>query len=261
MLTRFKTKKIYINITVGECLKKKREEMGISIKQISEKLKIRISYIEDLEENNYNKLPPDVYVKGFVKSYSKYIGFDPEKMARLYGTERAIGNKIENKKNPKKKKKKKDLFISKYVIITPKILTVFFSLFFLLIIGYYLWYQISSFNSVPYLFISSPVEDMISETLEIEVAGQTEKEAVIKINGEEVFVDSEGYFSEIILLKPGNNILNIEAINRFNKSDTRIRNIIYKKTFESVPTNINKTEDVTSEENLDLIENIEFIRP
>jgi transcriptional regulator with XRE-family HTH domain len=236
MLTRFKTKKVNITVTVGECLKKKREEKGISIKEISEKLKIKMSYLEDLEENNYDKLPPDVYVKGFIRSYAQLVGFNAQKMVDLYNKEKVIDDKIENKKNPKRKSNKERKFlISNYIIITPKILTIIFSLLILSIVGYYLWHQISSFNSTPYLFISSPITDQISDKSEIEVAGQTEAQAALKINGEDVFIDSDGYFSEIILLESGNNVLIIEATNRFNRTDRQIRNIIYKKKLDPVP--------------------------
>ncbi len=267
-LTRFKTKKVNITVTVGECLKKKREEKEISIKEISEKLKIKTSYLEDLEENNYDKLPPDVYVKGFIRSYAQFVGFNAQKMVDLYSKEKAIDNKIENKKNQKRKGETgRKFLISNYIIITPKILTIIFSLLVLSIVGYYLWHQISSFNSTPYLFISSPTADQISDKSEIEVAGQTETQATLRINGENVFIGSDGYFSETILLKSGNNILIIEATNRFDRTARQVRNIIYEKKLEPVPVDFlendifekNKEEDI--EENIFLNEEMEFIGP
>ncbi|MCK4891475.1 MAG: helix-turn-helix domain-containing protein [Candidatus Pacebacteria bacterium] len=262
MLTQFKTKKVNITATAGELLKRKREKKGISIKEVSEKLKIKTSYLEDIEENNYNKLPPDVYVKGFIKSYSRLIGSNAQKMVDLYSKEKAIDVKMKNK-NKEKSTKEKKLLISNYIIITPKILTVFFSLFILFIIGYYLWHQISSFNSTPYLFISNPIVDQISDKSEIEIAGQTEVQSVLKINGEDVFVDYDGYFNEIILLKPGNNVLNIEATNRFNRTSRQIRNIIYEKKLEPVPVDFleNNIFEENNKENIYLNEKIEFIGP
>ncbi|MEA2097616.1 MAG: helix-turn-helix domain-containing protein [Patescibacteria group bacterium] len=263
MLTRFKTKKVNITVTAGECLKKKREEIGISIKEISEKLKIKVSYLEDLEENNYDKLPPDVYVKGFIRSYAQFVGFNAQKMVDLYSKEKAIDDKVENKKNPKRKiNKERKFLVSNYIIITPKILTVVLSLLFLSIVGYYLWHQISSFNSTPYLFISSPVADQISDKSEIEVAGQTEAQATLKINEEDVFIDSDGYFSEIIILESGNNIIVIEATNRFNRTTRQVRNIIYEKKFEPIPDDFLES-DVSEdkEEEIFFEGEIEFIGP
>jgi cytoskeletal protein RodZ len=233
MLTQFKTKQVNTSITVGERLKKKRIEMEISIREVSEKLKVKADYISDLEENNYDKLPPDVYVKGFIKSYAALIGLDAQEMVDLYNKERAIGEKNENKKQFKKKTEKRKFSISRYIIITPKILTIFSTLIILSIAGYYLFHQLSSFNSTPYLFVSNPIGDQSQDKSEIEVRGQTEKEASLKINGEDVFVDSDGNFKQIIILKPGNNVLNIEAANKFNKTAELTRNIIYEKKLES----------------------------
>lgn len=263
ILNKFKTKKVNITVTVGERLKEKREEEGISIKEISEKLKIKMSYLEDLEENNYDKLPPDVYVKGFIRSYAQFVGFDAQKMVNLYSKEKDIDDKIRNKKNSKRKiNKRKKFLISNYIIITPKILTVVFSLFILSIIGYYLWHQISSFNSTPYLFISNPMADQISDKPEIEVSGQTEAQATLKINEEDVFIDSDGYFSEIIILESGNNILVIEATNRFDRTTKQVRNIIYKKNLESVPIDFSESDVLEDEKEEILFEDeIEFIGP
>lgn len=271
MLTQFKTKQVNATITVGERLKKRRKEKEISIKEVGEKLKVKVDYLSNLEENNYDKLPPDVYVKGFIKSYAALVGFDAQEMVDLYNKERAIGEKIENKKQSGEKAEKRKFSISRYIIITPKILTIFSSLIILSIVGYYLFHQLSSFNSAPYLFISNPIADQSQNEPEIEVKGQTEKQASVKINGEDVFVDSDGNFKQIIMLKPGSNVLNIEAVSRFNKTTELTRNIIYEKKLEPFEF---KTEDNNgevdgasaeegnvTEESLKLDGKVEFIGP
>ena len=263
MLTRFKTKKVSASITVGECLKKRREDLGITLKQISEKLKISENNLENLENNKYDKLPPDVYVKGFIKGYCEIVGYSFEKILNLYNLERNTGDKLQKIK-PKNKTKKMSLS-GNYPIVTPKIITLIFSALVIFVIGYYLWYQVSSFSSTPYLFVSNPLNDQIINNAEIQVSGQTEDDVIIKINGEDIFVDPTGYFSETIFLKYGNNILEIEAVNKFNKKSLEVRNIIYQKKLEPVPTNTEKEEtdesdkDLKYEDNFD--EDIEFIGP
>ena len=234
LLNKFKTKKVKTTVTVGECLKRKREELGISIKDLGDKLRIKVDYLEDLEENNYEKLPPDVYVKGFIKSYSELVGFNPEKMIELFKKEKEIENKVESR-NKKEKKYEKKFALKKYITITPKIITVFLSLLILSIIGYYFWHQLSSFNSEPYLFVSSPFADEVTNDSETIVSGETEIGIILKINGEDVFVDEEGYFKENIMLQPGKNVLIIEAVNRFDKTAEETRNIIYEKKLKPMP--------------------------
>jgi len=234
LLNKFKTKKVKTTVTVGECLKRKREELNISIKDLGDKLKIKADYLENLEKNNYEKLPPDVYAKGFIKSYAELVGFNAEKMIELFKKEKEIEDKIESR-NRKKKKREKKFAIKKYVFITPKIVTVFLSLFLLSVVGYYFWHQLSSFNSEPYLFISSPLTDEATNNSEIVVSGETEIGIALKINGEDVFVDEEGYFKENIMLQPGKNVIIIEVVNRFDKTAEEIRNVIYEKKLKSMP--------------------------
>ena len=234
LLNKFKTKKVETMVTVGECLKRRREKLEISIKDLGDNLKIKSDYLKDLEENNYEKLPPDVYVKGFIKSYSELVGFDSEKMIELFRKEREIEDKVKSR-NKKEKKHEKKLVLREYVAITPKIVTVFLSLFILSVIGYYFWHQLSSFNSEPYLFISSPFTDEITNDFEIIVSGETEIGIILEINGEDVFVDEEGYFKENIMLQPGKNVIIVKAVNRFDKTAKEIRNIIYEKKLKPMP--------------------------
>jgi len=242
LLNKFKTKKVETVLTVGECLKRRREELDISLKGISEKLKIKIGYLENLEMGNYEELPPDVYVKGFIKSYAQFVGLDSEKMVGIYNREKKIESKI------KKKSQKEEAYMNKFTtqnfaIITPKIVTAFFSLLILLIVGYYLWYQISSFNSAPYLFVSSPYEDQVVNDSNITIEGETEREVIIEINGQSIFVNPDGYFEEYIILQPGKNVLIIEAKNKFDRTAREVRNIIYEKKFEPVQINIKNEEE------------------
>lgn len=266
ILNKFKTKKVETVLTVGECLKRKREGLSISIKDASEKLKIKIDYLEDLENNNYKELPPDVYVKGFIKSYARFVGLDPEKMVDIYDREKNIENKIERKFRKKEIYTKK-LTTQNFAIITPKIITAFFSLLILSIIGYYLWHQINSFNSAPYLFVSSPYENHITYDSNIIVKGETEKEVSVKINGQDVFVDQNGYFEEDLILQPGKNVFVVEAINRFSKTTKEVRNIIYEKELEEVWVDIKNDEEENDSDiiDIDLEEeteyNIEVIGP
>jgi len=250
ILNKFKTKKVETILTAGECLKRKRKELNISTKDISEKLRIKIGYLENLEESNYEKLPPDVYVKGFIKNYAQLVGLDPEKMTGIYNREKKIENKIE------KKYQKKEIFTSKltkqnFAVITPKIITAFLSLLVLFIVGYYLWYQISSFNSTPYLFVSSPYEDQIINDSDITIEGETERETTIKINGQDVFVNPDGYFKENIMLQPGENILTIEAVNKFNRTAKEVRNIIYEKEPELFQIEIKNENDDNADFNVE----------
>ena len=68
-----------INIKFYEKLKKERTTKKISLKEISEYTKINLSYLESLENGDFNVLP-NVYVRLFLRSYCIYIGIDYKKI-------------------------------------------------------------------------------------------------------------------------------------------------------------------------------------
>ena len=68
------TKKNIETLTLGEKLKKLRSERRISLGDVSRNTKIQIKYLEFIEEGAYDKLPADVYAKGFLKSYAEFLG-------------------------------------------------------------------------------------------------------------------------------------------------------------------------------------------
>jgi curved DNA-binding protein CbpA len=58
----------------GKGLVQLREIVGIDQAEIQERTKISIEYIKAMENNDFQKLPSLVYVRGFLKIYLQYLG-------------------------------------------------------------------------------------------------------------------------------------------------------------------------------------------
>ncbi|TDX45427.1 helix-turn-helix domain-containing protein [Orenia marismortui] len=65
-------------------LKFKREELGIALKQAEEETKIRIDYLRALEAGEFDYIQGEVFVKGFLKVYSSYLGLDKKEILADY---------------------------------------------------------------------------------------------------------------------------------------------------------------------------------
>ena len=63
---------------IGKILKEKREEKGLSLYDVSERLCLRRTLIGAIEEGDWNPLPHEVYVKGFVRKYASILHADSE---------------------------------------------------------------------------------------------------------------------------------------------------------------------------------------
>ncbi|MDQ3368705.1 MAG: helix-turn-helix domain-containing protein [Myxococcota bacterium] len=71
-------------IFTGPLLRQIREAIGIELREIAEKSKIGMAYLNALEGDNFGKLPAAVYVRGFLAEYSRALGLDGERVKQTY---------------------------------------------------------------------------------------------------------------------------------------------------------------------------------
>jgi flagellar biosynthesis protein FlhG len=69
---------------LGADLRKLRESRGISLREIAVSSKIGLRFLEYIEEDRFNLLPPAVYLRGFLLEYARALGVDPKRMADAY---------------------------------------------------------------------------------------------------------------------------------------------------------------------------------
>ena len=130
----FSKKKIEVK-TLGERLKNIRERANISIEEISKVTKINKKYLEYIENDDYFNLPSDVYVRGFLRSYSNFLGIEAEDVIRIYKKEKEIQLNIQ-KVNINSKKKKK-IIMPTIVLPFRMIVGILVGIFFVSIVGYF----------------------------------------------------------------------------------------------------------------------------
>jgi hypothetical protein len=69
---------------IGPALRKARLLRGKSLEEASRETHIRADYLRALERERFDALLGDVYVRGFLRSYSAYLGLDPTKVLTVY---------------------------------------------------------------------------------------------------------------------------------------------------------------------------------
>ncbi len=75
--------------TLGARLKMERESRGVSIKEIADATNINMSFLEGLENDDYSEFPAEVFIIGFLRSYSNHLGIDSEKVILDYESTKA----------------------------------------------------------------------------------------------------------------------------------------------------------------------------
>ncbi len=69
---------------IGPALREARVSLGKSLDEASRDTRIKSDYLQAMERESFDSLRGDVYVRGFLRSYSSYLGLDPEKVITAY---------------------------------------------------------------------------------------------------------------------------------------------------------------------------------
>lgn len=79
---------------LGERLRTARERQGITLAQVAAETRILQRYLLALEDGDYHQLPGDVYTRGFVRNYARYLGLPADELIELYRQERGFSEPI-----------------------------------------------------------------------------------------------------------------------------------------------------------------------
>ena len=69
---------------IGNTLREARVRRSITLQQVEEDTKIRVKYIQAMENEDFDVMPGATFVKGFLRTYSEYLSLDPEVMLDEY---------------------------------------------------------------------------------------------------------------------------------------------------------------------------------
>lgn len=68
----------------GEILREAREAKGLTTSQVAARTHILLKTIENLEEENFSKIPAPIYGRGFVRLYCECVGIDSRPLIEEY---------------------------------------------------------------------------------------------------------------------------------------------------------------------------------
>ncbi len=72
---------------VGAELRAARQRLGWSVPDVAATLRIRLPYLEAIEEGRLSDLPGNAYAVGFLRSYATFLGLDAAEVARRFRAE------------------------------------------------------------------------------------------------------------------------------------------------------------------------------
>ena len=205
---------------VGQRLKARRKELGVSLAQVELETKIRGKFLTLLESGDYSKLPNDIYTRGFVQQYSAYLGVSGQLMAEQYVSER--GGAIEAETRAPRIQKPRRL------IVTGRLIGLAATALVVAAVVGYLLLQFSSLAAAPHLILTAPSGDATITGSSVRIAGNTTPGSDVSVNDTLVPSDANGQFSDTLALQDGINVIRISSRSKLGKRTLITRNIIAK---------------------------------
>jgi len=71
--------------TLGKYLSDAREARQLDLRDAAQQTRISINYLKALEEEDFARLPGEVFVKGFLKNYGRFLRLDESEVMKKYG--------------------------------------------------------------------------------------------------------------------------------------------------------------------------------
>jgi len=224
--------------TIGEVLREKRKQKGLHVKQVAETIRIRVEYIKALETGDYGAFPSEVYVKGFLKNYAKFLGIGREKALAMYRRENKEIRQAQIETNKIKRPKLNfNLTPEKLILAIVSIVTIS--------IVYYIATQVGAIIQTPELALSSPVLVTEEQTGRYEtdkntldIKGKVSAGSTLKLNGDEIITNNLQQFEvKDLEINPGENEFSFIAESQFGRA-TKVSLIVTRtiqKELEAAP--------------------------
>jgi cytoskeleton protein RodZ len=77
---------------IGDTLREARSRKGLSLRDVEDATKIRLRYLQALENDDFEMIPGPTFVKGFMRTYGAFLGLDADLLVNEYRSryERAV---------------------------------------------------------------------------------------------------------------------------------------------------------------------------
>lgn len=209
---------------VGKVFAEAREARRLTIAKVSEITHIPERLLYRLEAEEYDKLPPDAFLRGTIAKYSDALGLDAQEMlAKYYASQKAklitAGGR--------------DCMPSNRFESAKPFMTSLHAghLAWTLAIGGFLYLAIEarSFVSPPKIYLENlPADEFLASEDIMPLSGQVYGSRAVSINGERIGTDKSGKFLYGLKLNDGVNTVVIEAKNRFGNTVKVIRTITFR---------------------------------
>lgn len=238
-------------VKLSDILKNQRKLLGYELSQVSEHTKIPINKLEALEKGQYEAFDSEVFLKGFLKNYIKFLDLDYEKTIAIYRREREIQKESSIANTSTSESEDKPGFI-----LTPTKVLITIIVFLALALFTFVAIQVNRIIKPPDLVLTDPLEarapeEKIFETsaASITLKGTVESGSILTVNGNKINTNNLQEFQiSDFSLEEGSNIIEIQAENQFLKKNTIKINVVRNTSENPVVQDFTNSQSTSSED-------------
>jgi len=194
--------------TPGGLLQEKRLLKELTLDDVAKKTKIKIEYLEAIENSHFDQLPSSTFAKGFLRNYATFLALNPDTIVAMFRRDFTQNQKGE--------------IVPRGLIEPvggkPKYFSVSVILMIIATFAFlgFLGFQLINWWSLPKIKLLSPQNgDTYGE--KVTFKGTTAQDAIVIVDGQQVIVDQNGQFTLDLIFPAGTHSVIIETKNRQGK--------------------------------------------
>jgi transcriptional regulator with XRE-family HTH domain len=199
-------------------LKNARKARRISVQKLAKLMHVPDSTIDAMESQGSGGLPLTNLV-GLTNRYVKEVGLDPTEISEEL---QALKPRAQTKTHHSRRTPGSRIFVASRASVA-----LIAGIFLSIILGYAAW-QAWQLTAAPRLVLSSPAGNVVTDNPEVKVTGSANVESSVMVNGSNISLADDGTFEAVIYLQPGQNFVQVRAINALGHEAVEDRLIVYR---------------------------------
>jgi cytoskeleton protein RodZ len=222
MAETFNRRKIANHETLGQKLKRQREHTHLSVEAVAAQLAVKPEYLAAIERSDYRALPSKVFVRNYVRNYTKFLKLNWATVEPLLDQELKVYAVQPDIPTLKRHLTKRPLRVFQVVGVVGVI-------FLIVAVGAYFSFEIGNIIQPPELTLYDVPTTMPSDQRFVTIAGQTAPEAIVSINDQVIPVQADGSFGQVMALQTGSNVFKVTSQTKRSRPNSQFLQIFVEQ--------------------------------
>jgi len=217
----FVIRKLNVSRTLGEEIRELRRATGFTLSELEERTKVRKSFLDAFERDDFSALPETLYARNYLRIYLRALGAsDPNYFMTRWEEARGTCDFTGTALMPRQRVRRGAFIVASRFLKVAGVAAI------LLAVTAYIGTEVRAITSAPPLLVYGPEDGAATRNATVTVRGETDPGTNLKVNGQKVLLNSNGSFETDVSLERGVNVIKVEGAKRYSRSATMYRRVV-----------------------------------